>query len=312
MCIARSILVFSFLLANLAKADSPTHGSIFIGSSASGLHFLSRLDYDYDGAGHLTTSTPTWQRGLGYNVYGYNYVVAGGYLILVGAGASARVQIGTGTLVSANPNNTGNMVALAPDRATVWTGWKNTPLASIPVSPFADGTTHAVSGDDTFATQIAFTPANGVFYTTGDNNPAVKGNVGRIDLATFQTTRLIGDTEATGIHYDPFSASVIFAAAAKAHQIDAANPAVVISSRDDSASENYLDLAPDGFGHLLGVRLSDAACHNPASTLVLIDYSATGLIGDPSTHYASAPLNVPGCATGLGIDAVLFANGFDP
>jgi hypothetical protein len=314
MCIARAVVFSCCLLAAgvSARADSPAHGSVFVGSSAAGLHFLSKLDYDYDGAGHLSTSAPTWQRGLGYNAYGYNYVVVDGYAILVGAGTSARVQLASGTLVLANPNNAGNMVALAPDRKTAWTGWKDTPLSSIPISPFANGTAHSVGGDDTYATQIAFTPSNGVFYTTGDDKPANLGNVGQINLTTFQTTRVIANTQATGIRYDPFSSSVVFAASGKAHQIDPANPAVIISSRDDSATENYLDLAPDGLGHLLALRLSDSGCHNPASTLVLIDYSATGLIGDPSTRYATASLSVPGCATGIAYDPLLFADGFDP
>ena len=117
---------------------------------------------------------------------------------------------------------------------------------------------------------------------------------------------MLSNIEATGIRYDPFSASVIFAAVGKAHQIDPANPGVVISSRDDSVGGDYKDLVPNGMGHLLAARYGATT-----SALVLLDYSATGLIGDATTRYVSAPIAI-GCITGLAYDPVLFADGFEP
>lgn len=312
MKLAHLVLVLGGALPPaFAAADTPAHGTILVGSSAAGLHFLTRVDYDYDGAGHLTTAS-TLQRALGFNGYGSGYVLAGGYLILAGGGVSGRLQLGSGAMLTANPNSSGNFVTLAPGGATVWVGGRNAALASFAPTPFGDGVAHAVGGDDSGVTQLAFTPAHGVFYTTGGSAPSERGNVGTIDLGTFQTTRHVANIEATGMHYDPFSASLIVTAFGKAHQIDPAHPAALLSSRDDSATQNYLELLPDGAGHLLGLHLSDGGCGNPASALVLIDYSSAATLSDAATHIAAAALAVQGCATGLGPDADLFADGFEP
>lgn len=81
----------------------------------------------------------------------------------------------------------------------------------------------------------------------------------------------------------------------------------MLSSRDDSAAgENCLGLIPDGAGHLLGTRWGGAG-----GALVLVDHSATGLLGDPATRIATAPLPA-GLSGSLAIDdPVIFADGFD-
>jgi hypothetical protein len=293
-----------------AVAGTPAHGSLIVGSMQAGVHYLMRFDYDYDGADTLIATGPTWERAEPDAAAEYT-AVPGGYVVYAGGGTVTRVQMATGRHVLANASGSGTTVTVDPDGQHVWSGWRDAPLASIPLNPFGDATPHAIGGDDASATQIAFTPS-GVFYTTGSDDPADAANVGRIDLATYTTTRILANTDATGMHYDPYSATLVFAAFGKAHQIDPAQPAAILSSRDDSATENYIDLVPDGLGHFLAIHRSDASCSNPANGLVLIDYSATGLLGDASTRYVAAPLAVPGCATGLGLDVDLFADGFDP
>lgn len=298
------------VLAVPAVAGTPAHGSLFVGSLQAGVRYLMRFDYDYDGADTLTATGPTWERAEPLAAAEYT-AAPGGYAVFAGGGAVVRVQMATGNHVLANAAGNGTTVTLDPDRQHVWSGWRDAALSSIPLNPFGDATPHAIGGDDTSATQIAFTPS-GVFYTTGSDNPADAANFGSIDLATFTTTRIVANTDATGMHYDAYSGTLVLAAFGKAHQIDPAQPAAILSSRDDSATENYIDLVPDGLGHLLAIHRSDANCSNPANGLVLIDYSATGLVGDVSTRYAASTLTVPGCATGLGIDVDLFGDGFDP
>jgi len=305
-----AVLPILAVLTLPAAAATPTHGSLIVGSMQAGVHYLMRVDYDYDGADTLTVSGPVWQRAEA-NVAAEYVVVPGGYVVFASGGTVSRVQIATGSRVLSNASGNGTTATLDPDGQHVWTGWRDTALSSVPLNPFGDATPHAIGGDDTSATQIAFTPA-GVFYTTGSDNPSDTASVGRIDLEAFTTTRVLAGTDATGIHYDPYSATLVFAAFGKAHQLDPAAPQAIVSSRDDSATENYVDLVPDGLGHLLAVHRSDAACSNPENGIALIDYSATGLVGDPSTRYAHAALPVPGCATGLGVDPDLFADGFDP
>src|SRR6185312_1015968 len=100
-------------------------------------------------------------------------------------------------------------------------------------------------------------------------------NVGTIDLTTFQTTRYVSNIEATGIAYDAFSDSILVAAFGKSHQIDPANPGVVISSRDDSlVGESYIDLKPDGLGHLLTTRWARRPGRSYCPTIPRLDSSA--------------------------------------
>jgi hypothetical protein len=297
-----SVVVAPFAMT-AAIAATPTRGTIYVGAGFS-QHDIYRIEYAYDGADTLTTSPPVFVAHTSAGSYGH-LVTPDRHLLVVGEGTMASVSLSTNVVTPINPHNNGNTVALDPDGATAWVGWKDTPLASVPLNPPQTGTPHNVRGDDGVATAIAFTPANGAFYTTGGEDR--NGNVGAIDLTTFQTTRYISDIEATGIAYDAFSSSLIVAAFGKSHQIDPTNPSTIISSRDDSSNgESYIDLKPDGLGHLLTTRYGATS-----GALVLLDYSESGLIGDPSTRYVSAPIDLP-AITDLAYDPELFADSFDP
>ena len=73
---------------------------------------------------------------------------------------------------------------------------------------------------------------------------------------------------------------------------------------EDSAIESLM-LRPDGRGHLFGTRWGGSG-----DGLVLVDYSATGLIGDPSTILVSTPL-VNGLSGGVAVDTSILADGFE-
>lgn len=296
--------VLLFLLAPACvDATTSTSGSVYVGV-AFGTHSIYKVEFDYDGADSFTIGTPmfvaTTPGAADYEI------LPNRYLLVAGQGNVAKVKLPSGPVVTANPNINANMVALDPDGVTAWVGWYGSAPASIPLDPFGDGTPHALSGDDGTVTTLAFTPQDGVFYSNGGDQQY--GFVGRIDLQTFQTTRVFpGATEATGIIYDPFSGTLIFAAFGIAHQIDPANPGVLLASRDDSAAgENYLNLVADGMGHLLATRWGGAAA------LVLIDYSATGRIDDPTTRYFAVDIpTLSGLSGSLAWDPVIFADGFD-
>ncbi len=297
---ASLLLLFAALPAG---ATTPSSASVYVGV-AFGSRAVYKVEYDYDGADTLTVGAPMLVTPVS-GAADYK-VLPNRYLLVVGQGNAARIKLPAGPIETASPGNNANTVVLDPDGVTAWAGWNDSAPASIPLDPFGNGTPHALTGDDGVATMLAFTPANGVFYTTGGD--VAYGNVGRIDLDTFQTTRFISGTEATGITYDPFSGTVVFAAFGVAHQIDPADPGVIIASRDDTAEgENYLNLVADGMGHLLATRWGGDA------GLVLIDYSASGRIDDPTTRYLAAPIpSLVGLSGSLAYDPVIFADGFDP
>lgn len=297
------LLNSALFVTTAVTAATPTRGTVYVGSGF-GQHDIYRIEYSYDGADTLTTSTPVFIAHTSGGSYGH-VVTPDRHLLVVGEGSMASVSLSTDVVTPINPHNNGNTVALDPSGVVAWVGWKDTALSSVPLDPPQTGTPHNVGGDDGVATAIAFTPANGVFYTTGGEDR--NGNVGTIDLTTFLTTRYVSNIEATGIAYDAFSDSVVVAAFGKSHQIDPANPGAVISSRDDSTvGESYIDLKPDGLGHLLTTRWGSTS-----GALVLLDYSETGLIGDPSTRHVTAPIDLP-AITDLAYDSELFADSFDP
>jgi len=290
LCVAASLPV---------HAGSAAKGTVHIGA-AFGVHNVYKVEFDYDGIGSMTasatilTTLPTAADAL---------VVPGGDLIVAGQGQNVyKVNYTTGTFVTVSSGNNGNAVSLDPSGASVWIGWTDTSPSQVPLNPFANGTPHSITGNDSTVTSLAFTPSNGVFYSNGGVG---LGNFGTINLTTFTTARLLASTFADNVHYDKFSRSLILAGTGHAIQVDPANPATPISTRDDTAlGENYLMLRPDGRGHLFGTR------YGGTDRLVLVDYSATGLIGDASTIIVSTVL-VNGLSGGVAVDTSILADGFE-
>ena len=303
MKIHASLMLLACLSTSGAIAGSPSSGTVYIGA-AFGTHNVYKVMYQYDGVSSMTATTSILAT---LPSAADSAIVPGGDIVVAGQGANVyKVNCSNGSYATVSSGNNGNVVSLDPGGAKVWIGWTDTAPSAVPLNPFANGTVHAVIGDDTVITQLAFTPA-GVFYSNGGTGA---GNYGRIDLSTFTATRLLASTYATGLHYDAFSRTLILAGLGHAAQYDPADPAVALSSRDDSAAgENYLSLRPDGIGHLFGTRAGGSGSNPTGGRLVLIDYSTTGLIGDASTVMVSAPI-VDGLSGGVAVDTAIFADGF--
>ena len=299
------LLLLASMVGSSAIAGTPSSGSVYIGA-AFGTRNLYKVNYQYDGVGTMTATTsilttlPTAADAA---------IVSGGDIVVAGQGPNVyKVNSVDGSHTTVSSSNNGNTVSLDPGGASVWIGWSDAIPSQVPLKPFANGTTHVVGGDDHVITQLAFTPNDGVFYSTGGTGT---GDFGRIDMSTFTTTRLLAATNASGVIYDAFSRSLILVALGHATQRDPANPTVALSTRDDSGvGENYLLLRPDGVGHLFGSRFGGSGGNPAGGRLVLIDYSATGLIGDASTILVSAPI-VDGLSGGVAVDTAIFADGFE-
>jgi hypothetical protein len=272
--LVRSLAIAIALAAPLAHAATPSRGTVYMSSIYGSLY---RVGYSFDGT-TLTVSSPAqivqFIRGGGVAVLPDHRVA------VVGAGYVSLYDPIGHTVAGSSSMTNANTVTPDPDGTRFWAGWKDTPLAEVPVDPLADGIVHGVGGDDTVATTLTFTPSGDVFYSTGGEFES--GNFGRIDMTTFTTTRICAGCWATTVAYDAFSDSLILAGIGHAEQRDPNNPTIVLSSRDDSAEENYLALYPTGDGHLIGTRAGDNG------RLVLIDYSATGRLGAASTVIVSA------------------------
>lgn len=294
------LLLASAAWSLCSSAATPSRGAVYLSQISGSLYVVP---YSFDGL-TLTLSPPrmvaVMPRGGGVQVLPDRRVA------VVGAGGVSIFDPRAGTLVTASAQNNGNTVMFDPDVARLWVGWKDTVLSEVPLAPFGNGTTHNVSGDDGVASMIAITPTDGAFYTTGGEFE--NGNFGRIDLGTFATSRLAPSVFATGIVYDSATGTLITAGLGRGRQVAASAPETELSSRDDSAAgENYLQLTPTGDEHYLGTRFG------PDGRVVLIDASASGLIGDPTSVIVSAPTpTINGLSGALGVDMdTLFYDRFD-
>lgn len=298
-CLLMFAASLTSLMAQPVHAARASKGTVYIGA-AFGIHQLYKVDYDYDGIGAMTATATVL---VTLPTAADAQIVSGGDIVVAGQGPNTyRVDASTGSFTTVSSGNNGNTVSLDPSGASVWIGWTDTSPSQVPLFPFGNGVPHSVSGDDSVITSLAFTPNNGVFYSTGSTGT---GNFGTIDLTNFTTTRLLVGSFADTVHYDPFSRSLILAEGGQAIQYDPAAPGVLLDRRDDTgAGENYLMLRPDGRGHLFGTRFGGG------DRLVLVDYSATGLIGDPSTIIVSAPLP-NGVSGGVAVDTSIFADSFE-
>jgi hypothetical protein len=282
------------ILAMLSTAATvlgatPTSGRVYL-ACAFGTRFVYHTDYSFDGvtlAADPVVTITTLPTAADVLLAPDGDLIVGGQGVFCG-GCIYKVNVTTGIAESRNAGNNNNALAIDPTGTIVYAGWIGTNPSEVPIAPFADGVVRAVTGDEPTITSLAFTPSHGAFYTTGGGGA---GDFGQLTLgATYTTDRTLTNEPATSVHYDPFSESLIVSGGGMCIQVDPANPGVILSSRNDAPTENYIELQPDGRGHLIGNRnVGDGA-------LVLIDYSASGLIGDSSTVLAVAAL--PG-VTGL-------------
>ena len=149
----------------------------------------------------------------------------------------------------------------------------------MPLNPFSAGILHPISGDDTVISALAFDKAGTAYYTNGGGGGY--GNFGIVDLSTFTTKRYFTNLPAShGIIYDPLTGDLIIVGSSHVTQIDPTTMKVVSDREFSSMGIWSLDQGSvDGKGHLYVA--------DNGGRLLFVDYSKTGLIGDPSNFVAT-------------------------
>lgn len=162
------------------------------------------------------------------------------------------------------------LVVVDPAGDALYTAGLPGKLDRVPLHPPGPGRQVPLTGDDTSITGMAFGPDGQVLYTA--SGPGGVGDIGKLDLSTGRTTRLFSNTlGAHGITYDPFSRSYMVIGGQAVLQIPPSDPTKVLSERtvpgvqfdQVSVSGTGLAFLADNYG-----------------SLVLIDYSKTGRVGD--------------------------------
>ncbi|MBX9583821.1 MAG: PEP-CTERM sorting domain-containing protein [Gemmataceae bacterium] len=168
-------------------------------------------------------------------------------------------------------------------------------LASYPGTLTANGTPHAVTGDDTAIDTISWDADGNAYYTA--SGAGGFGAFGRIDMTTFTTTRLLSGVEAAhGMTFDPYTGTLILFGDSHVSQIDPADPTVILSDLDLSGfGFNFDQGTTDGKGHVFAA--------DNGGRLLFLDITTSGLVGAPDFGVAPflaanlddiAPLSGPG------------------
>jgi len=209
-------------------------------------------------------------------------------------GSNGRLFVGgvrTGMVYSVNPHTrafetfpsgvSGAMhLALSPDAGTLYTSGEPGALAALSLNPTQPGHQIVLHGSTTAVTALAFGPGHQVLYTMSPFNG--QGDIGLINLATGETRSLFHHiVGAHGILYDPWSRSYLVVGGDVVLQLAAANP-TRIESEVILRANSFDQAAVTGRGQILIASNS--------GSLVLIDYSRSGHVGDVENTVVEAHL----------------------
>ena len=180
-----------------------------------------------------------------------------------------KLNLSTGKAKDVKANASAYHLSMDPGGKKVWAAGIPGPLAEIPLDPFSDGIPHALTGEDTEVTSIAFDGSGRAYYTS--SGPGGGGSVGLIDLKSFTTTRkLSGVPAAHGMVYDRFTGDLLLFGRNHVAQIDPHSMAIV-SDLEIKAGVTLDQGTVDGNGYVFVA--------SNQGQIVFIDYSGSKKIG---------------------------------
>ena len=280
------------------QVKNPFTGHVYDDAAVQKVHF------SFDGTSSFALGTPVLVADLGKSANADGLIFANGNLLIGGSTTHKIEQITTAGTVVGFVNVTGTdpyHLTLSPNGTTIYSGGSTSlfqggdtpgPLGITPF--FSDGAGHAVSGDDTALTQLAFDKSGHVYYTSSPDTGV--GSVGTFNLSTLTTTRhIMGLPAAHGITFDPFTGDLMVSGNSHVTQIDPATFNVVSDLDLSGMGVNMLDqVYVDGRGHLFAGDNGQVSLFTGTGTkgkLVFIDYSGgKHLIGDAGSFVASNDL----------------------
>jgi hypothetical protein len=258
---------------------------------------LRRLPFEYDGEDFYLASPHPIGKGVP-RADGLLFVPDGDILVGGAADAVYKVDPKSGAYSTKKAGGIiADHLALDPSGNFVYAAAIPGPIGTIPLKPFADGTRHDITGDDTAVTGIAFDACGQAYYTTGGSGG--RGFFGRLDTAKFTTKRLIKAVvpAAHGLAYDQFTGDIMLFGNTHITQYDTKTQRIV---SDLEVPGVTLDQgATDGQGHLFVA--------DNGGNLVFVDYSKTKLVGAKSNkvekRFVEANLDDIAPLSGLGAAA---------
>ena len=242
---------------------------------------VNSVDFSYGGGTNFTLTNKTLIATFGSAADGL-VVAPDGDLVVGSCGTLVyKVNPFTGKVLSRTANGGICHMALDPNRARAWGGFDydvsgSKLLTEIPLTTFAAGIGHAVTGSTTAVGTLAWDTAGNAYYT--DSPSTGTGAFGIINLNTFVTTNLLANLPAAhGMAFDPYTGSFVLFGAKNITQVRAtATNAVTLSDLSfPGEAKNWDQGTVDGLGHIFVA--------NNDGTLLFIDYSASRLLSATNT-----------------------------
>lgn len=234
---------------------------------------VKHVNFYYDGATNFILSNATSIVTLPAGSDGLTVAPDGDLVVgACGSGVIYKVNPATATYESVSSGGGSCHLALDPSRAKAWAGFSyngSAALSEIPLNPFANGTAHTITGDDTAVGTLAWDSSGNCFYTV--SQPAGTGSFGLLNTNTFVTTRLLaGIPAAHGMAFDPSTRTFILFGSTHITQVVATKTNATIVGDRTFAVNDFDQGTVDGLGHLF--------CAENGGHLLFMDFSASGYI----------------------------------
>lgn len=243
-------------LAAGAAAGDTFSGTLFFTHYTGGQN-VWRVGYTYDEA------TQSFSLATPVNIASTNgadgiLVGANGNLLVGGQGSRNVYEVSpsTGAIIGTQSLSTDSYhLALDPNGTALYTSTFGGPLQTLNLPVGSGVTTTAITPapgatGDTGITQVAFGNEGTVFYDDGQPNGFA--NLGIIDLATGQTTRLYTNVQpAHGLLYDPFTDLITMFGAGETGTMNDVDGSNLLTSGQIYGHGDFDQGAVDGFGHAL-------------------------------------------------------------
>jgi len=280
-----STLVAGGLLALPAGCGTPAScapvgsGDLFY-TRYSGEPNLKKVHYTYQG-GKLTLGKPQAIATLS-GVDGVAWAPDGDLLVGSQGQNVHKVKVSNGKSTDANSGGAAAYhVVMDPGGKKLYVTGIPGEVGELQLRPWGKGVTHAVKGDDSSVTTIAFDGSGSAFYTSSDAGGV--GTFGQINLGTFTTKRSLESQPGMhGMVFDSYTGNLLTFGTNRILQIDPKTRKIVSQLQVQGASR--LDQGTvNGRGYIY-VADNDGQ-------LVFVDYSKSRRVGDSKNAVITAPLD---------------------
>jgi hypothetical protein len=265
---------FLLLFPGLAGAGRPANGYFYFTFSGSVAgDNLGKVEWDWDGRRHFTLGTPqTFPRVRSTHDLVYTWDNA---LLVTGKTRDELYRIKPGETAfetQKNPWESPEHIFVEPGLKSAWVTSRRSRLYRLPLDPYGQAIEVHPTGSENGINTIAYKDAEVAWYTQSTEGDSTR--IGNLDTRTMATMRRLSvPIYVNDSHYDPFTGHVVMCGDKTVLQYDPEANAIVSQREYKQVLELY-SCVVDGEGHVILSSWN--------GEFFFIDYSGTGMLGDPS------------------------------